>query len=94
MKINGFEVEHQLDMGDDGIVRGWIQTPALPHVTYRVEISQDDINFPEPEVSEEIELTDVQPAAVTPGDVGSQVSLPDGTVAPVVATPPPADDPQ
>lgn len=76
MKINGFEVEHALDMGEDGVIRGWWQTPSKPHVTYRVEISRDDIEFPDDGV-EEIEITD----AVQPDE---QVQMPDNSVQPVL----------
>lgn len=95
MKINGFEVEHDLTLDADNVIRGWFETPALPHVTYRIELHLDDMGYPD---IDEIELTDAPEPEPTAQET---VVLPNGTIAPVLPEPPlqdapaaPADDPQ
>jgi len=73
MKINNFDVECELAFDEDGILTGWFETPALPHVRYTLEIDAREVAepFEPPEFEEVIE-----------GEV-EQVLLPDNTVADV-----------
>ena len=90
MKVNKFDVDSELAISADGILSGWFETPALPHVRYTLEI---DLNGLVPPVVEEIELTDVQDAPTGP----ETVQLPDDSVAtvnPTQTAPAPPEQPQ
>ena len=88
MKINKFEVAHELAVSADGVLSGWFETPAAPNVRYTIELDLSELA-----PVEEIELEGVEEAPDSP----EQVQLPDDSVAtvnPVTTAPEPPEQPQ
>lgn len=45
MKINGFEVECDLNWSPEAVITGWFEVPSIPHTRYTIEIDVEGMRI-------------------------------------------------